>query len=48
VRLLDPGEALVVPPHPDGPWQPPDAVEATGASGFRADAGSGEPAPEAS
>lgn len=23
VRLLDPGESLLVPPHPDGPWQPP-------------------------
>jgi L-ascorbate metabolism protein UlaG (beta-lactamase superfamily) len=27
VRLLDPGEALVVPPHPEGPWQSVGAVE---------------------
>ena len=33
VRLLDPGEALVVPPHPDGPWQPADAAETSADEG---------------
>lgn len=33
VRLLDPGEALVVPPHPDGPWQPAEAAAPSAGEG---------------
>ncbi len=30
VRLLDPGQSLLVPPHPDGPWQSPAQEPAAG------------------